>query len=77
MMTDAFKSIEQGLKEAIANGATTHHVVIDLVQATEYIKELEANLAMAVEALEYYNDTLMIPTNLRAFDILAKLKGEI
>jgi hypothetical protein len=23
MMTDAFKSIEQGLKEAIANGATT------------------------------------------------------
>ena len=77
MMTDAFKSIEQGLKEAIANGATTHHVVIDLVQATEYIKELEANLAMAVEALEYYNDTLMIPTNLRAFDILAKLKGEM
>jgi hypothetical protein len=76
-MADAFKSIEQGLKEAIANGATTHHVVIDLVQATEYIKELEANLAMAVEALEYYNDTLMIPTNLRAFDILAKLKGEI
>ena len=76
-MTDTFKSIEQGLKEAIANGATTHHVVIDLVQATEYIKELEANLAMAVEALEYYNDTLMIPTNLRAFDILAKLKGEM
>ena len=76
-MTDAFKSIEQGLKEAIANGATTHRMVIDLVQATEYIKELEANLAMAVEALEYYNDTLMIPTNLRAFDILAKLKGEI
>ena len=31
LMTDAFKSIEQGLKEAIANGATTHHVVIDLV----------------------------------------------
>ena len=77
MMTDAFKSIEQGLKEAIANGATTHHVVIDLVQATEYIKELEDKLAMAVEALEYYNDTLMIPTNLRAFDILAKLKGEM
>ena len=100
MMTDAFKSIEQGLKEAIANGATTHHVVIDLVtrlrdwehiyscddlkpdghlyvEAAERIQELEANLAMAVEALEYYNDTLMIPTNLRAFDILAKLKGEI
>ncbi len=34
MMTDAFKSIEQGLKEAIANGATTHHVVIDLVTRT-------------------------------------------
>jgi hypothetical protein len=32
---------------------------------------------MAAETLEYYNDTLMIPTNLRAFDILAKLKGEI
>ena len=30
-MTEAFKSIEQGLKEAIAEGATTHHVVIDLV----------------------------------------------
>ena len=46
-MTDTFKSIEQGLKEAIANGATTHHVVIDLVQATEYIKELEDKLAAA------------------------------
>ena len=77
LMTDAFKSIEQGLKEAIANGATTHPIGIDLVQATEYIKELEDKLAMAVEALEYYNDTLMIPTNLRAFDILAKLKGEM
>jgi hypothetical protein len=50
-MTDTFKSIEQGLKEAIANGATTHHVVIDLVQATEYIKELEDKLAVAGEAL--------------------------
>ena len=47
------------------------------VEAAERIQELEANLAMAAEALEYYNDTLMIPTNLRAFDILAKLKGEI
>jgi hypothetical protein len=46
-MTDTFKSIEQGLKEAIANGATTHHVIIDLVQATEYIKELEDKLAVA------------------------------
>jgi hypothetical protein len=45
-MTDTFKSIEQGLKEAIANGATTHHVIIDLVQATEYIKELEDKLAV-------------------------------
>ena len=47
------------------------------VEAAERIQELEANLAMAAEALEYYNDTLMIPTNLRAFDILAKLKREI
>ena len=46
-MTDTFKSIEQGLKEAIANGATTHNVVIDLVRATEYIKELEDKLAVA------------------------------
>ena len=46
-MTDAFKSIAPGLKEAIAEGATTHHVVIDLVQATEYIKELEDKLAVA------------------------------
>jgi hypothetical protein len=73
-MTDAFKSIAQGLKEAIAEGATTHHVVIDLVQATEYIKELEDKLAVAEAKLltsnlcknnvaAEINDTILLVTN--------------
>jgi len=84
-MTDAFKSIEQGLKEAIANGATTHPMVIDLVQATEYIKELEAKLEIAGKALNsllrppYSDPHIEVATKeewaARAMDAEAKLLG--